>query len=222
MDYEERFSRQSQIIPLKNLEQYSSPLVIGVGAIGRNVAIQLAAMGVGKMTLVDFDTVEESNIASQGYMEEDLGKLKVDATARVCRAINSNIDITCVSSKFKRSMSSDIIFSCVDSISTREFIWRNVGEQSKFFVDGRMAAEVFRIITVDTNMAKLYYPSTIFAESEAFVGTCTAKSTIYCSNIAAGFMVQSFSKWLRDFPNDTDICYNLLGNDLIIMDEKSM
>jgi molybdopterin/thiamine biosynthesis adenylyltransferase len=220
MDYEERFSRQKQIVPLEKLKEYSAPLIVGVGAIGRNVAIQLAAMGVEKMVLVDFDTVEESNIASQGYMEEDLGKLKVEATARVCRAINSNIDISCVSSKFKRGMDSDIVFCCVDSISTREFIWRNVCDKSMLFVDGRMAAEVFRIITIDTDAAKRYYPTTIFAESEAFVGSCTAKSTIYCSNIAAGFMVQSFSKWLREFPNDADICYNLLGNDLIIMDNN--
>lgn len=222
MNPEERFSRQKQIVPLHELDQYSPVLVIGVGAIGRNVAIQLAAMGVNRITLVDFDTVEESNIASQGYMEEDLGKLKVEATARICKAINSNIEITCVDSKFKRNMQSDIIFSCVDSISTREFIWRNIGEESKFFVDGRMSAEVFRIVTADNEASRRYYPRTIFAESEAFVGSCTAKSTIYCSNIAAGFMVQSFSKWLRDFPNDADICYNLLGNDLIIMDDKSM
>jgi sulfur carrier protein ThiS adenylyltransferase len=222
MNSEERFSRQKQIVPLHELDQYSSVLIIGIGAIGRNVAIQLAAMGVNRMTLVDFDTVEESNIASQGYMEEDLGKLKVEATARICKAINSSIEVSCVDSKFKRNMKSDIVFSCVDSITTREFIWRNIGEESKFFVDGRMSAEVFRIVTADNEASRLYYPRTIFAESEAFVGSCTAKSTIYCSNIAAGFMVQSFSKWLRDFPNDADICYNLLGNDLIIMDEKSM
>lgn len=216
MNSEERYSRQSQIVPLEKLNDFSAPMIVGVGAIGRNVAAQLVAMGIEKITLVDFDSVEESNIASQGYMEEDLGNLKVEATKRICKAINSNVEVACLNSKFKRSMSSDIVFACVDSISVREFIWRNVEDNVKFFVDGRMSAEVFRIITIDNEKLKPYYPRTIFAESEAFVGSCTAKSTIYCSNIAAGFMVQAFAKWLRKIPNDADISYNLLSNDLIV------
>jgi len=33
------------------------------------------------------------------------------------------------------------------------------------------------------------YPTTLFRTEEAFVGPCTAKTTIYCANIAAGLMV---------------------------------
>lgn len=216
MNTEERFSRQKKIVPLEKLSNFSAPMVIGVGAIGRNVAIQLAAIGVNEITLVDFDSVEESNIASQGYCEQDLGLLKVEATLRACKAINSNIEINVINGKFKRSMGSDIIFACVDSISVREFIWKSVHDKTKLFVDARMAAEVFRIITVENAMGKFYYPSTLFAEEEAFVGACTAKSTIYCASIAAGFMIQTLTKWLREYPNDLDVTYNLLGNDLIV------
>jgi sulfur carrier protein ThiS adenylyltransferase len=216
MDVEQRFSRQKKIVPLEKLSNFSAPMIVGVGAIGRNVAIQLAAIGVERMTLVDFDSVEESNIASQGYWEQDIGLPKVEATQRICKAINSNIQIEVINGKFKRGMESDIVFSCVDSISVREFIWKNISANVKFFVDARMAAEVFRILTVENDIGKCYYPSTLFSEAEAFVGTCTAKSTIYCSNIAAGFMVQTLTKWLREFPNDLDVSYNLLGNDLIV------
>lgn len=41
--------------------------VIGVGAVGRQVALQLAAMGVSRFQLFDFDIVEPTNINFQGY-----------------------------------------------------------------------------------------------------------------------------------------------------------
>jgi len=42
--------------------------VIGVGAIGRQVALQLAAIGVRQLQLVDFDRVDNTNITTQGYL----------------------------------------------------------------------------------------------------------------------------------------------------------
>ncbi len=78
------------------------------------------------------------------------------------------------------------------------------------FTDGRMSAEVFRILTVDNVLSKAYYPTTLFTEAEAFGGSCTAKSTIYCASIAAGQMISNFTKWLREFPCEKDILYNIL------------
>jgi sulfur carrier protein ThiS adenylyltransferase len=76
----ERYSRQKDIVPADRLADCKAT-VIGVGAIGRQVAIQLTAMGISWLQLIDFDTVEISNLASQGYMENDLGRPKVEATA---------------------------------------------------------------------------------------------------------------------------------------------
>ena len=58
-----------------------------VGAIGRQVALQVAAMGVPWLQLIDFDLVEPSNLASQGYLEEDLTKPKVEATGELLRRL---------------------------------------------------------------------------------------------------------------------------------------
>jgi molybdopterin/thiamine biosynthesis adenylyltransferase len=55
--------------------------VIGIGAIGRQVALQLAAIGVRRLQLVDFDRVDDTNITTQGYFETDIGRPKVQATA---------------------------------------------------------------------------------------------------------------------------------------------
>jgi sulfur carrier protein ThiS adenylyltransferase len=71
---DERYSRQKDIVPSERIAACKAT-VIGVGAIGRQVALQLTAMGIPWLQLVDFDLVETSNLASQGYLEEDLGKL---------------------------------------------------------------------------------------------------------------------------------------------------
>ena len=76
----DRFLRQQDLVPQDRL-QLLTAAVIGVGAIGRQVAIQLAALGVRRLQLIDFDTVEPTNVTTQGYFHADLGRPKVDATA---------------------------------------------------------------------------------------------------------------------------------------------
>ena len=77
----DRFQRQSDLIPAERLSQLTAT-VIGVGAIGRQVALQLAAIGTPRIQLIDFDIVELTNITTQGYQVHDLGRTKVEATAK--------------------------------------------------------------------------------------------------------------------------------------------
>jgi len=191
--------------------------VIGVGAIGRQVALQLAAMGVPWLQLIDFDVVETSNLSSQGYLEEDLGRLKVEATAAFCRRINSGIGIVPVSERFRRSMEiGNTLFCCVDKIDVRRLIWEAVKDKVGFFCDARMSAEVLRVLTVCDGQSREHYPTTLFRTEEAFIGPCTAKTTIYCANIAAGLMVSQFTKYLRQLPIEPDIQLNLLASELSV------
>ena len=214
MNSQERYSRQASIVPMDKLEACKATIV-GVGAIGRNAASQLASIGVQDIQLIDFDQVEESNIASQGYHEGDLGQKKIDATAKMCQAINSGINIQKIDGRFsRRSAIGNVLFFCVDSIETREFIWNSVKDRVDFFVDGRMAAETLRVLSGYDDESKAHYATTLFREEEAHQGSCTAKTTVYCANIAAGFMVSSFTKWLRDVPTEPDILVNLFANEL--------
>ncbi len=65
MNTNERYSRQRDIVPAERLAACKAT-IIGVGAIGRQVALQLTAMGIPWLQLMDFDNVEESNLACQG------------------------------------------------------------------------------------------------------------------------------------------------------------
>ena len=55
-----RFARQEDLVPRDRLADIRAT-VIGVGAIGRHVALQLAAIGVPRIQLVDFDVVDDTN-----------------------------------------------------------------------------------------------------------------------------------------------------------------
>jgi sulfur carrier protein ThiS adenylyltransferase len=216
MDTEERYSRQREIVPAERLESLRAT-VIGVGAIGRQVALQLAAVGVTLMQLIDFDSVEESNIASQGYLEEDLGILKVEATAALCCRINGDLVIEVMAERFRRSMNvGGAVFCCVDSIDTRRLVWDAVKDRCSFFCDGRMSAEVLRVLTVCDEAGRRHYPTTLFAAEEAYAGSCTAKTTIYCANVAAGVMLSQFTRHLRGLPVDHDLSLNLLAGEMSV------
>lgn len=210
----ERYSRQADIVPRDRILDCKAT-VIGVGAIGRQVAIQLTAIGVPVLQLVDFDHVEISNLATQGYMHKDLKRPKVDVTAEFCREINCDLQVEVLLDKFKRSTPvGNCVFVCVDSIVTRKHIWDAVKEKVNFFVDGRMSAEVLRVITACDEKSREYYPETLFAADQAHAGLCTAKTTIYCANIAAGFMLAQFTKYLRLLPIEPDIQVNLLASEI--------
>ena len=150
----ERDIRQRDIVPPEPLASCRA-LVIGVGAIGRQVALQLAAIGMPRLILVDHDDVRIENLAPQGYLVEDLQAFKVDATAALCRRINPEIEVTTLAERFKRSSARDLgsdqrllVFACVDRIVTRQLVWEAVRLRAALFIDGRISAEVIRILTV--------------------------------------------------------------------------
>jgi len=69
-------------------------LLIGTGGLGAPVAMYLAAAGVGKLGLVDFDTVDVSNLQRQIiHGTKDIGKKKVDSAEETMKDINPFIEI---------------------------------------------------------------------------------------------------------------------------------
>ena len=95
-------------------------------------------------------------------------------------------------------------------------IWETVRSVARFFVDGRISAEVMRIIAADDPFSDVYYATTLFPPEQAYVGPCTARSTIYTASIAAGLIVHQFAKWLRGMPVDRDLTLNLLAAEMTV------
>ncbi len=212
----DRDLRQRQIVPPERLATQRAS-VVGVGAIGRQVALQLAAMGIPWLQLIDPDIVEPVNLACQGYLEDDLGRPKVQATADLCQQLNHGLEVQEVRQRFRRSLEiGNAVFCCVDSIATRRLIWQAVQHRVEFWADGRMSAEVLRILVACDGASRRHYPTTLFAAEQAYAGACTARSTIFCANIAAGLMVEQFARFLRGVLVDADVQLNLLAGELTV------
>ena len=212
-----RFASQLELAPPERLAGLRAS-VIGVGAIGRQVALQLAALGVPRLQLVDFDTVEVSNITTQGYCQVELGQAKVAATAAAIARLDRSIAVEALCQRYRpRQALLESVFCCVDSIDTRGAIWRTAGKHCRFWADGRMLGEVLRILVAADRESRQHYPSTLFFSREAQQGSCTSRSTLYAASIAAGLMVHQFTRWLRGLPIDRDTSMNLLAGEMSVI-----
>ena len=68
--------------------------IAGLGGLGSHIAVMLARAGIGKLLLVDFDTVEISNLNRQHYTVRHLGMPKTEALAMQLQEINPFVQIT--------------------------------------------------------------------------------------------------------------------------------
>lgn len=104
-------------------------LVIGAGGLGCPVIQYLVAAGVGKIGIVDGDTVSLSNLQRQIlYTEEEIGVSKVTIAAQKMKKLNSNVQIVTYNDFLTFTTADDIfpqydiVVGCTDSYSTRYLI----------------------------------------------------------------------------------------------------
>ena len=212
----DRFTRQRDLVPSDRLAN-TTVTVIGVGAIGRQVALQLAAIGAPRIQLIDFDTVDPTNVTTQGYLTSDIDQPKVRATAEAINRFDDSIRVATVRDRYRpRIIVGEAVFCCVDSISARSAIWRSVSNRCGFWTDGRMLGEVIRVLAASDSEGFARYAETLFPQADAQRGSCTSRSTIYAANIAAGIMLHQFTRWLRGIPIDFDTTLNLLAGEMTV------
>jgi len=125
-----RYSRQIMLPQVDIAGQQalldSHVLIIGAGGLGSPASMYLAAAGVGKLTLVDDDTVELSNLQRQlAHAETDLGANKVDSAAATLSAINSDVEVIALNRRVGAAelgelvSSADVVLDATDNVETR-------------------------------------------------------------------------------------------------------
>jgi len=105
----------------------SSALVVGLGGLGSAAALYLAAAGVGKLLLVDFDRVEPSDLNRQVlHWARDVGKLKVESAAEKLRQLNPELELELVGSRLDNAERArelveraDVVLDCLDNWESR-------------------------------------------------------------------------------------------------------
>lgn len=97
--------------------------IIGLGAIGSNLAVTLTRLGLTDLKLYDFDTVNSHNIANQYYFEKQIGMEKTEALKETLLNINSDANpILYKQGWLPNHKLSGYVFLCVDDIELRRQI----------------------------------------------------------------------------------------------------
>lgn len=129
--------------------------IVGCGATGSHLAIQLVKLGANKLILWDFDTVEEHNLTNQIWETEDIGKPKVNALIEKILKINPEIPNKNLinKGKWENEFLEGIVFCCVDSMELRKEIYEiNAYNKSiKVMFDPRLGSTTGSVYTYEWN-----------------------------------------------------------------------
>lgn len=121
----------------------SHALIIGAGGLGSPAALYLASAGIGKMTLVDDDTVDFTNLQRQIlHAQARVGMAKAESGRQALQAINPEIEIVPLQQRLSGAAldalvaTADIVLDCTDNFATRHAINRACVHHRKPLVSG--------------------------------------------------------------------------------------
>jgi len=107
----------------------SRVLCVGTGGLGSPLALYLAAAGVGTLGVIDFDTVDQTNLQRQIiHTTEDVGRAKVASASEKIHAINPNVNVRAFDAKLTSANALelfrefDIIADGTDNFATRYLV----------------------------------------------------------------------------------------------------
>lgn len=142
-ELKERLDRQITLIgEEKTLKLINSSVcIIGIGGVGGYVAEMLARAGVGRICLVDFDTVSESNINRQIIaLTDTVGRKKTAVMSERIKAINPLCDVYLIDTFVTHENSDsiidesgcDVIIDAIDNVSAKVALVRSAQRRGKY------------------------------------------------------------------------------------------
>lgn len=186
--------------------------IIGCGAIGSNVALQLAKLGIEKLVLWDFDIVSEHNITNQIYNINDVGRPKVEALEEHLKLQNPTIKII-KKGKYSTQPLKGILILAVDSIELRHKIAKQqeYNIMLRLVIDGRIGLETSQAYCIDWTKSENienYLKLTDFKDNEVDVPVSPCGTTLSVSpsvQMAVSVMVGCLINYANKVENPTII-----------------
>lgn len=143
----DRYARHIRLTQIGEAGQQAildaSALIVGVGGLGAPAAMYLAAAGIGKLVLNDFDIVETSNLQRQIiHHHASVGEDKVESGRQTIQALNPDCVVELIhyqidGDELKQAIESvDIVLDCTDNFPTRFEINRYCVETKTPLVTG--------------------------------------------------------------------------------------
>ena len=127
---QERYARHIRLPQIGESGQQAildaSALIVGVGGLGSPAAMYLAAAGIGKLVLCDYDIVETSNLQRQIiHIQASVGDNKVDSGRQTLASLNPDCEVEVIGYQLEGDElrkvidSVDIVLDCSDNYPTR-------------------------------------------------------------------------------------------------------
>jgi len=164
----DRYSRQIMLEEIGYQGQLklkqANVCVVGVGGLGNPIVIRLAAMGVGKIRIVDRDVIELSNLHRQTmFNEDDIGQVKVETAAKKLRKLNQDIVIEELPVSINDYTALDVVDGCdvvidaLDSVNARYSLNKACIEKKIPFVTGAAVGVTGQSFTILPNETACYH-----------------------------------------------------------------
>jgi len=164
----DRYSRQIMLEEIGYQGQLklkqASVCVVGVGGLGNPIVTRLAAMGVGKIRIVDRDVIELSNLHRQTmFNEDDIGQVKVETAAKKLRKLNQDIVIEELPVSINDYTALDVVNGCdvvidaLDSVNARYSLNKACIEKKIPFVTGAAVGVTGQSFTISPNETACYH-----------------------------------------------------------------
>lgn len=114
----------------------SKVAICGLGGLGSYIAIMLARSGIGELLLIDFDTIDASNLNRQSYRVCDLGRFKTEALSEQIQEINPFVKIVTKNLRITAEnlptlfANCDVVCEAFDNVASKSLFMR---EFHKFY-----------------------------------------------------------------------------------------
>lgn len=156
----------------------SHALIVGAGGLGSPAALYLGSAGVGRITVVDHDRVDATNLQRQiAHNLDRIGQPKADSTRQAIAALNPDVEVTPISQKADDATldalvrSADVVLDCTDNFATRHAINRACVAHQKPLVSGAAIrfdgqVSVFDARRADSPCYACVFPDTATFEEE--------------------------------------------------------
>jgi molybdopterin/thiamine biosynthesis adenylyltransferase len=204
---------------------HDSPIcVVGAGALGNFVGLGLAYAGFGKMTFMDPDVVEWTNLNRQVLFYDAIGSSKAETVAkRLNEMFGTDARGSVTSFREDTDVSAyEVIFDCVDNFETRILLSEKCRHKNKVLISGGTSIDAGQVIVYDPKQGG-GTPAEVLGlhdivekrEIDAAPGDpCTYQpdpSLIMTNQIIAGFMVDAY-RMLLDGQEPANIFYDAKGH----------
>ncbi len=173
-------------------------LVIGAGGLGSPVALYLGSAGVGRLTVVDHDTVDVTNLQRQvAHTLDRVGLPKVDSIVQAVAAINPEVQVTPVMARADAALldtlvaQADVVLDCCDNFATRHLINAASVKHRKPLVSGAAIRFDGQITVYDPRAATSPCYACVFPPDDTFEETRCATMGVFAPLVGIVGAVQA-------------------------------